>query len=569
MEEILNKDNAIENDNITNSFVHKLVEEDVNNNEYSRSIATRFPPEPNGYLHIGSTYAINISYTVAQRFGGTFNLRLDDTNPLKEDMEFVNAIIEDMKWMGYDPKDRIFFGSDYSDKIYECAVELIKKGKAYVCDLTADETREYRGTLTEAGKNSPYRDRSVEENLNLFEEMKAGKYENGAKVLRAKIDMSSPNMNMRDPVIYRIIHAEHYRTGNKWCIYPMYDFAHPIQDAIEGITHSLCSNEFRDHRPLYEWVLNELNFVDPPRQREFGRLNLTGVITSKRFLRELVFGGYVDGWDDPRLPTIKGMRRRGITPESIKAFLAEIGVPKTESTIDIAMLEHFLRQDLKAKVNSAMVVLNPLKVTIENYPENETEYLEIENSAENEELGKRQVPFGREIYIERDDFMEEPVKGFNRLAPDREVRLKGAYFIKCERVIKDEVTGEIKELICTYDPRTKSGSGFTERKVKGTIHWVSKEHGIKADVHLYSGLIEDYDLLKDETKTWEEKINPNSLVVLKDCIIEPSLKDAKKEDKFQFIRNGYFCVDTKYTTDEKIVFNRIAALKDSWNKNKK
>lgn len=569
MEEILNKDNAVENDNITNSFVHKLVEEDVNNNEYSRSIATRFPPEPNGYLHIGSTYAINISYTVAQRFGGTFNLRFDDTNPLKEDMEFVNAIIEDMKWMGYDPKDRIFFGSDYSDRIYDCAVDLIKKGKAYVCDLTADETREYRGTLTEAGKNSPYRDRSVEENLKLFEEMKDGKYENGAKVLRAKIDMSAPNMNMRDPVIYRIIHAEHYRTGNKWCIYPMYDFAHPIQDAIEGITHSLCSNEFRDHRPLYEWVLNELNFVDPPRQREFGRLNLTGVITSKRFLRELVFGGYVDGWDDPRLPTIKGMRRRGITPESIKAFLAEIGVPKTECTIDIAMLEHFLRQDLKAKVNSAMVVLNPLKVTIENYPENETEYLEIENNAENEELGKRQVPFGREIYIDRDDFMEEPVKGFNRLAPDREVRLKGAYFIKCERVIKDEATGEIKELICTYDPRTKSGSGFTERKVKGTIHWVSKEHGIKADVHLYTGLIEDYELLKDETKTWDEKINSNSLVVLKDCIIEPSLKDAKKEDKFQFIRHGYFCVDTKYTTDEKLVFNRIAALKDSWNKNKK
>lgn len=569
MEEILNKDNAVENDNITNSFVHKLVEEDVNNNEYSRSIATRFPPEPNGYLHIGSTYAINISYTVAQRFGGTFNLRFDDTNPLKEDMEFVNAIIEDMKWMGYDPKDRIFFGSDYSDRIYDCAVDLIKKGKAYVCDLTADETREYRGTLTEAGKNSPYRDRSVEENLKLFEEMKDGKYENGAKVLRAKIDMSAPNMNMRDPVIYRIIHAEHYRTGNKWCIYPMYDFAHPIQDAIEGITHSLCSNEFRDHRPLYEWVLNELNFVDPPRQREFGRLNLTGVITSKRFLRELVFGGYVDGWDDPRLPTIKGMRRRGITPESIKAFLAEIGVPKTECTIDIAMLEHFLRQDLKAKVNSAMVVLNPLKVTIENYPENETEYLEIENNAENEELGKRQVPFGREIYIDRDDFMEEPVKGFNRLAPDREVRLKGAYFIKCERVIKDEATGEIKELICTYDPRTKSGSGFTERKVKGTIHWVSKEHGVKADVHLYTGLIEDYELLKDETKTWDEKINSNSLVVLKDCIIEPSLKDAKKEDKFQFIRHGYFCVDTKYTTDEKLVFNRIAALKDSWNKNKK
>lgn len=569
MEQILNKDNAAENDNITNSFVHKLVEEDVNSHEYSRSIATRFPPEPNGYLHIGSTYAINISYSVAQRFGGTFNLRLDDTNPLKEDMEYVNAIIEDMKWMGYDPKDRIFFGSDYSNKIYECAVELIKKGKAYVCDLSADETREYRGTLTEAGKNSPYRERSVEENLKLFEEMKAGKYENGAKVLRAKIDMSSPNMNMRDPVIYRIIHAEHYRTGNEWCIYPMYDFAHPIQDAIEGITHSLCSNEFRDHRPLYEWVLNELNFVEPPRQREFGRLNLTGVITSKRFLRELVFGNFVDGWDDPRLPTIKGMRRRGITPESIKAFMGEIGIPKTESTIDIAMLEHFLRQDLKAKVNSAMVVLNPLKVTIENYPENETEYLEIENNAENEELGKRQVPFGREIYIERDDFMEEPVKGFNRLAPDREVRLKGAYFIKCERVIKDEATGEIKELICTYDPRTKSGSGFTERKVKGTIHWVSKEHGVKADVHLYNGLIEDYDLLKDDTKTWEEKINPNSLVVLKDCIIEPSLKDAKKEEKFQFIRHGYFCVDTKYTTDEKLVFNRIAALKDSWNKNKK
>lgn len=564
MEEILKK----ENDNITSSFIHKLVEEDIDNNEYSRDICTRFPPEPNGYLHIGSTYAINISYGVAQRFGGNFNLRFDDTNPLKEDMEYVNAIIEDMKWMGYDPKDRIFFGSDYSDKIYDCAVELIKTGKAYVCDLNADETREYRGTLTEPGKNSPYRDRSVEENLKLFEEMKAGKYENGTRVLRAKIDMSSPNINMRDPVIYRIIHAEHYRTGNKWCIYPMYDFAHPIQDGIEGITHSLCSNEFRDHRPLYEWVLNELDFNEPPRQREFGRLNLTGVITSKRYLRELVFGKFVDGWDDPRLPTIKGMRRRGITPESIKAFLGEIGIPKTESTIDIAMLEHCLRQDLKGKVNSAMVVLNPLKVTIENYPENETEYLEIENNVENEELGKRQVPFGREIYIERDDFMEEPIKGFNRLVPDKEVRLKGAYFIKCERVIKDEATGEIKELICTYDPRTKSGSGFTERKVKGTIHWVSKEYGIKADVNLYNSLIEDFDLLKDDTKTWAEKINPESLVALKDCIIEPSLKGAKKEEKFQFIRHGFFCVDTRYTTNEKLVFNRIAALKDSWKKNK-
>lgn len=548
-----------------NNFLDKIVEDDLKEGIYNREICTRFPPEPNGYLHIGSAYAINISYSIAQKYNGHFNLRFDDTNPLKEDMEYVNAIIEDINWLGYSPGDRIFYGSDYSDILYNYAVQLIKKGKAYVCELTPDEVREYRGTLTEPGKNSPYRDRTVEENLDLFERMKNGEFENGSKVLRAKIDMSSPNINFRDPVMYRIIHASHYRTGDQWCIYPMYDYAHPLQDAIEGITHSLCSMEFKDHRPLYEWFLNELELESPPKQREFGRLNLTGVVTSKRYLKELVAGSYVDGWDDPRLPTLRGYKRRGFTPESIRNFVNEIGVSKNGSTVDIMMLEHFLREDLKPKVHSVMAVLKPIKVIITNYPENETEMLEIENNTTNPELGNRLVPFTRELYIDAEDFMENPIKGFHRLAPNAEVRLKGAYFIKCNEIIKNEA-GEVVELHCTYDPETKSGSGFTGRKVKGTIHWVSAVHGIKAQVHLYDKLIEDNELLKDDSKTWDEKVNPNSLEVLTDCVLEPALKDAPIESKFQFIRHGYFTVDSKYTTGEKLVFNRIVSLKDSWKK---
>lgn len=544
------------------NFIQKIVEEDIENKVYDRDICTRFPPEPNGYLHIGSAYAINISYNIYKKYNGKFNLRLDDTNPLKEDIEYVNAIIEDMKWLGFDPKDRIFYGSDYYEKLYNYAVELIKKGKAYVCDLNAEQIKEYRGTLTEAGKESPYRNRSVEENLNLFERMRAGEFESGQKVLRAKIDMSSPNMNMRDPVIYRIQKVEHYRTGNSWCIYPMYDYAHPLQDAIEGITHSLCSIEFKDHRPLYEWVLNEVGIKQPPKQREFGRMNISGAITSKRYLRELVFGNFVDGWDDPRLPTLKGLRRRGFTPESIKTFLGEIGVSRSESTIDIAMLEHFLRDDLKTKVPCYMAVLRPLKVVITNYPKDKSELLDIENNVENEELGRRQVTFSSELYIEQEDFMEVPVKGFRRLAPSVEVRLKGAYFIKCEEVIKDE-NGNVVELHCTYDPQTKSGSGFEGRKVKGTIHWVNAKDAIKAEVNLYEKLIEDEELLKDTTKTWEQKINPNSKITLTDSLVEPILKNAPKESKYQFIRNGYFVVDNKYTTEDKLVFNRIVALKDT------
>lgn len=544
------------------NFIQKIVEEDMENKVYDRDICTRFPPEPNGYLHIGSAYAINISYTIYKKYNGQFNLRLDDTNPLKEDIEYVNAIIEDMKWIGFDPKDRIFYGSDYYEKLYNYAVELIKKGKAYVCDLNAEQIRQYRGTLTEAGKESPYRNRSIEENLDLFERMRAGEFESGQKVLRAKIDMSSPNMNMRDPVIYRIQKVEHYRTGNSWCIYPMYDYAHPLQDAIEGITHSLCSIEFKDHRPLYEWVLNEVGIKQPPKQREFGRMNISGAITSKRYLRELVFGNFVDGWDDPRLPTLKGLRRRGFTPESIKTFLGEIGVSRSESTIDIAMLEHFLRDDLKTKVPCYMAVLRPLKVVITNYPKDKIEILDIENNVENEELGRRQVTFSNELYIEQEDFMEVPVKGFRRLAPGVEVRLKGAYFIKCEEVIKDE-DGNIVELHCTYDPQTKSGSGFEGRKVKGTLHWVNAKDAIKVEVNLYEKLIEDEELLKDNTKTWEQKINPNSKITLTNSLVEPILKNAPKESKYQFIRNGYFVVDNKYTTDDKLVFNRIVALKDT------
>lgn len=546
-----------------NNFMDQLMDEDIKNGAFNRTICTRFPPEPNGYLHIGSAYAIHVNYMAAKKFDGNFNLRFDDTNPLKEDMEYVNAIIEDINWLGYSPGNRIFYGSDYSNEIFNAAIALIKKGKAYVCELSPEEITEYRGTLTEPGKNSPFRNRPIEENLDLFFKMKNGEFPTASKVLRAKIDMASPNMNLRDPVLYRIIHANHYRTGNGWCIYPMYDFAHPIQDAIEGVTHSLCSIEFKDHRPLYEWVLTELEVKEPPKQREFGRVNVTGVVTSKRYLRELVAGKFVDGWDDPRLPTIRGLRRRGFTPESIRNFVADIGYIKHQSTVDYALLEHSLRNDLKTKVNSVMAVLHPLKVTITNYDDDKTELLSIENNAENDALGTREVPFSKVIYIEKEDFMEVPTKGFKRLSLHSEVRLKGAYFIKCNEVIKDEETGEIIELRCTYDPETKSGTGFTGRKVKGTIHWVSALHGVKAEVHLFDQLFEDEEMVKDHEKTWNEKINPASKVVLKDCVMEPSIKNARVEEKFQFIRHGYFCVDQN-STDKKLIFNRIVSLKDSW-----
>lgn len=555
-----------EKEHQTENAIFKSIKEELEQNPFGRKMCTRFPPEPNGYLHIGSAYAIHTNYSVAQKFNGTFHLRFDDTNPLKEDIEYVNAIIEDIKWLGYDPGEHIYYGSDYSHEIYNAAVKLIKQGKAYVCDLTPDEVKEYRGTLTGPGKNSPFRNRSVEENLELFEKMKNGAFPAASKVVRAKIDMASPNINMRDPVIYRIIDVKHYRTGSDWCIYPMYDFAHPIQDAIEGITYSLCSIEFKDHRPLYEWVLKELGIPEPPRQREFGRLNLTGVVTSKRFLRPMVEGGYVDGWDDPRLPTIQGLRRRGFTSESIRSFIETIGSIRTESTVDISLLDHCLRQDLKEKTVSVMAVMRPLKIVITNYPKDDVELLMIENNSENETLGKREVPFSKTIYIERDDFLEQPPKGFHRLSPNAEVRLKGAYFIRCEEVIKDRETGEIMELHCTYDPLTKSGTGFTGRKVKGTIHWVSADHAVKVDVNLYEKLLIDQGISKEEIGDWTEKMNPDSLITIKDALIEPYVKYSSPGQKFQFIRHGYFCVDKKYSTLDRLVFNRIVPLKDSWSK---
>ncbi|HAR86982.1 MAG TPA: glutamine--tRNA ligase [Clostridium sp.] len=548
------------NENDSLNFVDRLVKEDINEGKCDE-IHTRFPPEPNGYLHIGSAYAINISYGIAKKYNGKFNLRFDDTNPGKEDHEYVDAIMEDMKWMGFDYEDRLFYGSDYSEKIYNYALYLIRKGKAYVCNLTPDEVREYRGTLTTPGKNSPYRDRTIEENLELFDKMKAGKYKEGEAVLRAKIDMASPNMNMRDPVIYRISYTQHYKTGTQWCIYPMYDYAHPIQDYIEGVSHSLCSNEFKDHRPLYEWVLNELDLDNPkPRQIEFGRMNLSGVVTSKRYLKMLVASGEVDGWDDPRLSTLKGMRRRGYTREAILNFLREIGVAKADTLVDVAMLENSLRQDLKLKVPSVMAVLDPIKVVITNLQEEHLEYLTIENNGENEELGKREMPFTKELYIEREDFSENPPKKYNRLVLDGEVRLKGAYFIKCNEVIKNE-SGEIVELRCSYDPETKSGSGFTGRKVKGTIHWVSAKYGVPCEVRLFENLFND----APSGDNLFEYINKNSLEVRKNAIVEPSALRLNEEGRFQFIRHGYFIRDTRLSK-EKLVFNRTVSLKSSYKK---
>ncbi|MDQ0252678.1 glutaminyl-tRNA synthetase [Evansella vedderi] len=554
-----------ENSILSNNDLVRLIEEDVKNKVYNRPICTRFPPEPNGYLHIGSAYAIHLNYMLARKFDGNFNLRFDDTNPLKEDREYVEAIIEDMNWLGYEPGERIFYGSDYSNEIYDKALTLIKKGKAYVCELSPEKMTEYRGTLTEPGRNSPYRNRSIEENLTLFLQMKKGEFPTGSKVLRAKMDMASPNINLRDPVLYRIIHADHYRTGNEWCIYPMYDFAHPIQDAIEGVTHSFCSIEFKDHRPLYEWILMELDMAEtPPKQREFGRVHLSGVVTSKRYLRELVEGGYVDGWDDPRLPTIRGLRRRGMTPGSIRRFVNEIGYVRHQSTVDFPLLESIVRDELKAKVPCFMAVLDPLKVTITNYDEGVTELISVENNVENAELGRRDVPFSRVIYIEKEDFMETPAKGFKRLSLNSEVRLKGAYFIKCNEVIKDEDTREIVELRCTYDPQTKSGTGFSGRKVKGTIHWVSAAQAVPAEVRLYDRLFDNDEIVKDPEKIWEEKLNPDSLVVCGNGMVEPSVKGAEVGTKYQFIRHGYFCVDRKSGDGQKFIFNRIVHLKDSW-----
>lgn len=539
------------------NFIKTIIEEDLKKGTY-KEVVTRFPPEPNGYLHIGHAKSIVLNFELAKEYNGRTHLRFDDTNPLKEDVEYVEAIKRDVQWLGYEWNE-LHYASNYFEEMYEKAVLLIKKGLAYVDDLSPEEIREYRGTLTEPGKESPYRSRSIEENLELFERMRNGEFKDGEKVLRAKIDMKSPNINMRDPVLYRIAHATHHNTGDKWCIYPMYDFAHPLEDAFEGITHSICTTEFEDHRPLYEWVIEHCETENKPKQIEFARLNLSNTVMSKRKLKQLVDNGIVDGWDDPRMPTISGLRRRGYTPEAIRNFCLATGVSKADSTVDVQMLEHFIREDLKLKAPRTMAVLRPLKVVITNYPEGKVEMLEAENNPENPEMGTRKIPFSREIYIEREDFMENPPKKYYRLFPGNEVRLKHAYFIKCEEVIKDE-NGEVIELRCTYDPQTKSGTGFTGRKVKGTIHWVEATHAVPAEFHLFEPL-----LLDDEEKgdSFLDCVNPNSRVILQG-FIEPNMKDAKPYDKFQFFRHGYFSVDPKLTTPEKLVFNRIVSLKSSF-----
>lgn len=548
------------NENMSSNFIRNIIIEDLETKKHDE-IITRFPPEPNGYLHIGHAKSIVLNSGLAEEFKGKFNLRFDDTNPTKEDTEYVESIKEDVKWLGGNWDD-IYFASDYFDIMYDKAKLLIKKGLAYVCDLTPEEIREYRGTLTEPGKESPYRNRSVEENLDLLERMKNGEFEDGTKVLRAKIDMASPNINMRDPIIYRIAHATHHNTGDKWCIYPMYDFAHPLEDAIEGITHSICTLEFEDHRPLYDWFVKECEMESTPRQIEFARLNMTNTVMSKRKLKQLVDENVVDGWDDPRMPTVSGLRRRGYTPEAIRNFCGAIGVSKANSVVDSQMLEYFIREDLQLKANAAMAVIRPLKVVITNYPEGQTEMLPVPNNAKNEAAGTREVPFSREIYIEQEDFMEVPVKKYFRLFPGNEVRLIGAYFIKCNDIIKDE-NGNVVELHCTYDPETKSGSGFTGRKVKGTIHWVDAKTAKPAEFRLYEPLILD-DAPENEGKHFLEQINPNSLEVLQGYIEDTTAKVAKPQDKFQLVRNGFFNVDPKYTTDDKLVFNRIVSLKSSF-----
>ncbi len=550
----------MDNETVSKNFIEQIIDKDIEEG-HCQKVVTRFPPEPNGYLHIGHAKSILLNYGLAKEYNGQFNMRFDDTNPLKEDEEYVNSIKEDVKWLGFN-WDNLFFASDYFDEMYKRAIVLIKKGKAYVCDLSQEEIRETRGTLTEPGKESPYRNRSIEENLDLFERMKNGEFKDGEKVLRAKIDMSSPNLNFRDPVIYRISHSTHHNTGDKWCIYPMYSFAHPLEDAIEGITHSICTLEFEDQRPLYDWVVRECEMESVPRQIEFARLNLTNTVMSKRKLKLLVDEGVTDGWDDPRMPTISGVRRRGFTPEAIRAFCNEIGVAKADSTVDSRLLDHFLREDLQQKAPLAMAVLKPLKLVITNYPEGQTEMLEVENMAKNEEAGTRMVPFSRELYIERDDFMEEPVKKYRRFFVGNEVRLKGAYFVKCTDFIKDE-NGEIVEIHGTYDPETKSGSGFTGRKVKGTVHWVDANNCVPCEFRLFEPLILDNDP-ENEGKHFLDQINPNSLEVLQGYVEPTQIKDAKPLDKFQFVRNGFYSVDTKYTTDDKLVFNRIVPLKSSF-----
>lgn len=545
---------------VSKNFIELAIDKDLAEGVYDH-VCTRFPPEPNGYLHIGHAKSILLNYGLSQEYNGEFHMRFDDTNPTKEKTEFVDSIKADIQWLGADWKDHLYYASDYFPQMYEAAVKLIKKGKAFVCDLSAEEIREYRGTLTEPGKESPYRNRSVEENLDLFERMKNGEFEDGSKVLRAKIDMASPNINMRDPVIYRVAHMHHHRTGDTWCIYPMYDFAHPIEDAIEGITHSICTLEFEDHRPLYDWVVRELEYPMPPRQIEFAKLYLTNVVTGKRYIKKLVEDGVVDGWDDPRLVSIAALRRRGFTPESIKKFVDLCGVSKANSSVDYAMLEYCIREDLKLKKARTMAVLNPVKFVIDNYPEDQIEMLEVQNNLENPELGSRQVPFGRELYIEREDFMEEPVRKYFRMFPGNEVRLMNAYFVTCTGCEKDE-NGNITVIHGTYDPESKGGNSPDGRKVKGTIHWVAAKTAVKAECRLYENLIDEEKGVYNEDGSMN--LNPNSLTVLKECYLEPSLKDAKAYDSFQFVRNGFFCVDAKDSKEDALVFNRIVSLKSSF-----
>ena len=557
----------MENENVSKNFIEQFIDQDIEEG-HCKTVHTRFPPEPNGYLHIGHAKSILLNSGLAQKYNGKFNLRFDDTNPTKEKSEFVEAIKEDIKWLGADWEDRLFFASDYFDQMYEAAVKLIKKGKAYVSDLSADEIREYRGTLTEPGKEDPAGSRSVEENLALFEDMKNGKFADGEKVLRARIDMTSSNINMRDPVIYRVAHMTHHRTGDKWCIYPMYDFAHPLEDAIEGITHSICTLEFEDHRPLYNWVIDEVGkdmIPDkdemPPRQIEFAKLYLTNVVTGKRYIKRLVEEGIVDGWDDPRLVSIAAHRRRGFTPESLKMFVELCGISKANSSVDYAMLEYCIREDLKMKRPRMMAILDPVKVVIDNYPEGETEYLEVVNNLENEELGVRKVPFSRELYIDREDFMEEPPKKYFRMFPGNEVRLMNAYFVTCNSFVKDE-NGVVTEIHCTYDPASKGGNSPDGRKVKGTIQWVSAAQAVPAEIRLYENIVDEEKGVYNEDGSLN--LNPNSLTILKNCVVEENLKDAKAYDSFQFVRQGFFCVDAKDSTADHLVFNRIVSLKSSF-----
>ncbi|MBW2110293.1 MAG: glutamine--tRNA ligase/YqeY domain fusion protein [Deltaproteobacteria bacterium] len=547
-------------------FIRTIIREDLKENRIKGRVHTRFPPEPNGYLHIGHAKSICLNFGIAAEFGGLCNLRFDDTNPIKEEEEFVESIKEDVRWLGFDWEDRLYYASDYFDRLYEYALKLIRKGKAYVDDLTPDQIREYRGTLTEPGRESPCRSRSVEENLDLFERMRSGEFEDGTRVLRAKIDMSSPNLNMRDPVMYRVLHAHHHRTGARWCIYPMYDFTHGQSDSIEGITHSLCTLEFEDHRPLYDWFIKELE-IFAPRQIEFARLNLSYTVMSKRKLMELVEGGHVTGWDDPRMPTISGMRRRGYTPESIRNFCERIGVAKRESTVDMGLLEYSVREDLNKRARRVMAVLRPLRVIIDNYPEDRVEYLEAENNPEDPGMGSRTLPFSRELFIERDDFREDPPRKFFRLAPGREVRLKHAYYIRCEQVVKDEQTGEVTELHCTYDPETRGGWSEDGRKVRGTLHWVSAPHSIGAQVRLYDHLFLRPDPEGDrDGSDFKDHLNPRSLETLTTCRVEPGLREARPGVSFQFLRLGYFCVDSVDSSPQKPVFNRTVTLRDTWAK---